>query len=345
MNVPDVDTHKPIVGDILVVDDTPVNLQVLFNMLVAQGYRVRVAPSGELALMNAQTAPPDLILLDIVMPDLSGYEVCKRLKADPYLYNIPIIFISAVDQLEGIIQAFEIGGVDFVTKPFHCKEVLARVATHMTVHRLQRELAIANQELQKTNYQLKQEIETRKHMQADLVRLATIDQLTHALNRHSLFETGEHEVARAYRYQHPLALIMLDIDHFKQINDQRGHAVGDLAIQQTVKVLRQNLRQVDHIGRYGGDEFVIILPETDLARAYQTAERLRLAVASHNIMHHPLNISISMGVAGIWQPPDDGAITFEAMLLWADQGLYSAKAAGRNCVRVFQQPVTESRIG
>ena len=328
------DASQPTVGDILVVDDTPVNLQVLFNMLVEQRYKVRVAPTGELALMNAEAAPPDLILLDIMMPDLSGYEVCKRLKANPHLRNIPIIFISALDQLEDIIQAFKMGGVDFVTKPFQSEEVLARISAHLTIHRLQRQLAIANQELQNANCQLTQEIERRKLIEDKLARLAKTDQLTNALNRHALFETGAQEVARAHRYQHPLTVLMLDIDRFKLINDQLGHAVGDLAIQQAVKTLRQNLRRIDHIGRYGGDEFVIILPETDWREAQQTAERLRLAVDNRNILHHPsLNVSISIGVAGIWRRQPDDFMAFEALLLLADQGLYHAKAAGRNCIK------------
>ncbi|NEQ53306.1 MAG: diguanylate cyclase [Leptolyngbya sp. SIO3F4] len=336
-------TSTAVKGDILIVDDTPVNLQVLFDMLVEQQYKVRIAPTGELALRNAQIAPPDLILLDIMMPDLSGYEICKQLKANPALCDIPIIFISAIDQPQKIVKAFEIGGVDFVTKPFQCEEVLARVSTHMTIYQLKRELAIANKELQKTNLQLQQEVQTRRFMEIELTRLAKTDQLTNILNRHALFNIGEQEVVRAYQNQVPLAIIMLDIDNFKQINDQHGHFVGDLAIQQTAQILRERLRQIDHIGRYGGDEFVIILPETDLASAQQMAEQLRLSVFHQDILKHPTHkVSISMGIAGIWQDSTDVMLTFETLLICADQGLYAAKDAGRNCIKTFRGNIPET---
>ncbi len=141
-------------GDILVVDDTPANLRLLSGMLSEQGYKVRSAPNGKLALMGAKAAPPDLILLDINMPGLNGYQVCEQLKADPKTHDIPVIFISALDQTEDKIEAFTIGGVDYITKPFQLEEVLARVETHLTLHRLQRDLRAANEELLSTNQQL-----------------------------------------------------------------------------------------------------------------------------------------------------------------------------------------------
>lgn len=325
-------------SNILIVDDTPVNLQLLFNMLVEQSYKVRVAPNGELALINAQTVTPDLILLDIDMPDLNGYVVCQRLKEDAVLKSIPVIFLSAVDRPQDIVKAFQVGGVDFISKPFQCEEVLARVATHLALHRLQQELTAANAELQAANAQLKKEIEVRQQMEADLQRLATIDDLTGTLNRRQLFEVGTQELERARRYQHPFVILMLDIDYFKYINDQHGHAVGDLAIQRTVRTMRQNLRGVDHIGRYGGDEFIIILPETPLTSAQHTAERLRAAVSQQPVIsgEQTLPISISVGVAGVAQENHDLAVNFDAVVLFADQALYAAKKAGRNCVSVWQ---------
>ncbi len=154
MNPSIADAETPISGDILIVDDTPANLRLLSGMLVERGYKVRLAPSGKLALMNAQAVPPDLVLLDIKMPGLSGYEVCERLKADPRTCDIPIIFISALDQTEDKVKAFTFGGVDYVTKPFHVEEVLARVETHLALHTLQRQLAAANAELQEANAEL-----------------------------------------------------------------------------------------------------------------------------------------------------------------------------------------------
>ncbi len=141
-------------GDILIVDDTPANLRLLSNMLSEQGYKVRPAPNGKLALMGVRAAIPDLILLDITMPEMDGYAVCAQLKADPQTRDIPIIFISALDQTEDKIKAFQLGGVDYITKPFHMEEVLARVKTHLTLHSLQRELVNANQELRATVQEL-----------------------------------------------------------------------------------------------------------------------------------------------------------------------------------------------
>lgn len=135
------DAKTPLAGDILIVDDTPVNLQLLSNMLTKQSYKVRLAPNSDLALMNAQAMPPDLILLDIKMPGLSGYEVCEQLKADPRTRDIPVIFISALDQTEDKVKAFRVGGVDYVTKPFQVEEVLARVRTHLKLRELQQQLA------------------------------------------------------------------------------------------------------------------------------------------------------------------------------------------------------------
>ncbi len=155
MNPPIADAETPLAGDILIVDDAPANLRLLSGMLVERGHKVRPALNGKLALMGAQAVPPDLILLDIKMPGLSGYEVCEQLKADPRTRDIPIIFISALDQTEDKVKAFTFGGVDYITKPFQVEEVLARVETHLALHTLQRQLAAANAELQESNAELK----------------------------------------------------------------------------------------------------------------------------------------------------------------------------------------------
>ena len=148
MNPSVADAETPLAGNILIVDDTPANLRLLSNMLVEQGYKVRLSPNGKLALMNAQAAPPDLILLDIKMPGMNGYEVCEQLKADPRTRDIPVIFISALDQTEDKVKAFTFGGVDYVTKPFQVEEVLARVETHLRLSELQRQLTERVRELE-----------------------------------------------------------------------------------------------------------------------------------------------------------------------------------------------------
>jgi len=220
-------------GEILIVDDTPANLRLLSALLTEHGYRARPARNGKLALMSAQAAPPDLILLDIRMPDLSGYEVCEQLKADPRTRDIPVIFISALDQTEDKIKAFTFGGVDYITKPFRVEEVLARVKTHLALYSLQQQLSTANSQLQTSNDQLRAEIEKRAQIEAMLQELATTDALTQLNNRRHFFDLAEKELTRAKRYQLSFALLLIDLDDFKSVNDQHGHLFGDRVLQVT----------------------------------------------------------------------------------------------------------------
>lgn len=191
-----------------------------------------------------------------------------------------------------------------------------------------------------TNYiAIKEDVTERKEMEASLERLATTDSLTGAMNRHKLTATADHELERARRYNHPLSIIMLDIDHFKQINDQYGHAVGDFAIQRTAQTLLENLRGIDYLGRYGGDEFVIVLPETDVTEAKKVAERIRAKFEGQNIKigDQDVQISVSIGLACISCSKDDPALDFNASVQFADKALYAAKSAGRNCIRVYEK--------
>lgn len=189
-----------------------------------------------------------------------------------------------------------------------------------------------------TNYiAIKEDITERKRLEANLERLATTDSLTGVLNRRQLTKLADLELERAQRYQHPTSVIMLDIDHFKKINDRYGHAAGDLAIQQTAQTLLENLRNIDYLGRYGGDEFTIVLPETDLERAQQIAERLRTKVEKQSIQSEEktIQLSISLGLACVSSPAETPPWKFDAATQLADKALYAAKEAGRNCVRVY----------
>lgn len=334
MNSSITDAERPVAGDILIVDDTPANLRLLSDMLVKQGHKVRTAPDGSLALMSAQSVPPDLVLLDIKMPGLSGYEVCEQLKADPRTHDIPIIFISALDQTEYKVKAFTLGGVDYVTKPFQVDEVLARVETHLALHMLQHQLAAANVELQGFNDRLKSEIEKRIQTEAKLQELATTDSLTELYNRRHFFELAEREFIKTQRYQHDLAAMMLDLDHFKQVNDQYGHLVGDYVLQEVARRLRECIRETDILGRYGGEEFVVLLPETSLSDGQETAERLCQTVSAKQIAtgEHTLSITISVGIANL----EEDDITIDTLIDRADQALFTAKQTGRNQVVVWK---------
>lgn len=294
---------------ILVVDDVSKNLQVIGAMLDQVGYSTTFATSGQQALDRITKAKPDLILLDLMMPEINGLQVCEKLKAEPQNQEIPIIFLTASDEINDLVQAFERGAVDYITKPFKTPELLARVRTHLELKRTRDHLKTALQELEK---------------------LATTDSLTGIANRRHLLTLGEQEFYRAKRYKRPLSILMIDVDFFKQINDRYGHAVGDETLKVMVQVILTTLRQVDCFGRYGGEEFVVFLPETDLDQAMDVAERIRQTVAKVlvPVQKQLVPISISIGVAALRE--DDHILN--TILIRADKALYEAKQLGRNQV-------------
>lgn len=301
---------------VLVVDDAATNLQVVGEMLDLAGYGTTYATSGEQALQRLTTLTPDLILLDLMMPDLSGIEVCEKLQAQPQWQDIPVIFLTASNQKTHLIDAFAKGAVDYVTKPFEPVELLARVKVHL-------ELKHTRDTLLKTLEQLHQ--------------LATTDALTGVANRRLLFDLGHKMLGAAQRHNQPLSLLMIDIDHFKQINDTYGHPVGDQVLQKLVEALQKILRQEDVLGRLGGEEFTAILPLTDLNSAHAVAERCRQQVAALDLQPSPaqpssIQVTVSIGVAA--RCPQDTMI--DSLISRADHALYEAKHQGRN--QVVDQP-------
>lgn len=291
---------------ILVVDDTPANLKLLTSMLSTQGYRVHVAPNGRLAIQSVQEQPPALILLDVLMPGIDGFEVCRRLQLCPASAGIPIIFLSALDGTGSKTRAFAAGGVDYVTKPFEEIEVLARVKTHMRMRRMQLLLEEKNHEL---------------------ARLATIDPLTGLLNRRSFLEQGHRCLNESLRYATPCCLAMLDIDHFKAINDRFGHETGDSVLQEIACRIKAQLRTPDQLGRWGGEEFTLLLPQTDITSGVHLVERLRQAIAAAPFAT-ATTVTASFGITA-FNPGD----TLETLCKRADQALYMAKGAGRNRIQ------------
>ena len=205
---------------IVIVDDMPDNLRLLADILKDKGYKVRPAPSGARALATIRKEPPDLILLDIMMPGMDGYEVCRQLKANESTKDIPIIFLSALNEVFDKVKAFKAGGIDFITKPFQVEEVLARVRTHLTIRAQQKALALQNAALLKKNMLITEQAKK-------LELLATRDFLTGLSNRRDFLERAVQEEKRFKRRARPFALILIDIDHFKRVNDTNGHACGD----------------------------------------------------------------------------------------------------------------------
>jgi diguanylate cyclase (GGDEF)-like protein len=294
---------------ILLVDDVPKNLQILGNTLKSDDLTVAFATNGKKALEYVQKKQPDLILLDIMMPDMDGYEVCKRIKEDTQTMHIPIIFITAMSDADDEYRGFELGGADYITKPFNPRLVRARVESQLRLKR-------------KTDL---------------LEKLSSIDGLTEIPNRRQFDETLSNEWARARRAQSNISLILIDIDFFKQYNDHYGHAAGDKCLQKVAKTLKHSLkRPSDFVARYGGEEFVVILSEIDHQSALMMANKLNESIFQLELPHEASQVSeyltISLGIATTI-PQDDQR--HESLLETADKYLYEAKSSGRNQVKGF----------
>ncbi|MBF0329176.1 MAG: diguanylate cyclase [Nitrospirae bacterium] len=288
---------------ILIVDDKSLNIQVL-NELLNNDYHVFFSTSGVDALERIPGLKPDLILLDIMMPDMDGYEVCRRLKADPESADIPVIFITAMTEEDNEAEGLNLGAVDYITKPFNPAIVRLRVKNQLELKR-QRDL---------------------------LSQLSLLDSLTGIANRRSFDEYLEREWRRATRTGSLVGLIMLDIDYFKNYNDTYGHAIGDECLKAVAKSVETALeRPADFAARYGGEEFACVLPETDLQGAVVIAEHIKAAVRRLDIPHSSSQIApyvtVSIGVSVML--PSSG-LQPKALIEAADLMLYDAKHKGRN---------------
>jgi diguanylate cyclase (GGDEF)-like protein len=306
-------------GDVFVVDDNPNNLALLAGLLRAADYKVRAANDGRRALQMIRTLRPEIVMLDVSMPGMDGYEVCRELKKDESLRDIPVIFISAHDDVLDKVTAFKAGGVDYVTKPFQAEEVLARVETQLGLARLRRELEEKNRKLERANHLLRS--------------LSFLDALTGIANRRYFDTMLDREWSRAVRAGSTISVVIADIDHFKLLNDGYGHPRGDECLKRVATaIVEASHRPADCVARYGGEEFAMILPETDAAGAGHTAERVRSSVESLGLEHQssPFGIvTVSLGAATC--VPADGR-TAPDLIAAADQALYRAKTGGRNRV-------------
>lgn len=289
---------------ILIVDDVPQNLQILGQVLSQEGYRVAVATNGVQALDVAAKVLPDLILLDIMMPKMDGFEACRRLKEIEALANVPVIFLTARNSTEDVVKGFDAGAVDFVSKPFINVELLARVKTQVRINNLMKELEQKNKELEEK---------------------AIHDDLTGLFNHGFMFERLSYSQEVSRRYHKALSVIMFDLDHFKDVNDTWGHQVGDMVLQKVSKVIKDTVRQADIAGRYGGEEFMIICPETSLENAEMLAERIREGIEQTDMNDDGLIVTISGGVA---ESEENEPV--EKLVNRADELLYKSKREGRN---------------
>ena len=286
---------------ILIVDDVQANITILERTLASVGYNISVAFNGQKALDLVPKLKPDLILLDIMMPGIDGYEVCRRLKQSDVSKYIPVIFITAKGDTESIVEGFDVGAVDFIMKPFKVKEVCARVHTHLTLS------AALNK----------------------LIQDSETDPLTGLFNRRTFLKRIEEEAMRFRRYQKPFSILFGDIDFFKKINDTYGHAAGDAVLINISNILKTAKREIDQVARWGGEEFLILLPETDVAGAVQHGNKIREMISAKPFIYEgqEINITMSFGVS-IY----NGDTSIEKTIDLADQRLYRAKESGRNKV-------------
>jgi two-component system, cell cycle response regulator len=286
---------------IVIIDDSPDALALAKARLSKEYVDIFCADSGESGLEVVRRETPDLILLDVDMPDVSGFEVCRTLKNDADLHTIPIIFLSGSCTQQDKVQGLDLGAVDFVTKPFDAFELRARVRAALRTKRLHDLLAMH----------------------------AQLDPLTELFNRRAMDKRLQREWGRIQRHGGTLSFAMLDMDNFKQLNDTYGHSFGDRVLQEVAQALISQCRHIDLPVRYGGEEFAIIIPDETAEQAMSMLERLREAIANTRLGAGDVDVQItaSFGVADSSDRP-----SIEAIIDAADRALYEAKQSGRNRV-------------
>ncbi|MHB8572937.1 MAG: diguanylate cyclase [Candidatus Dormibacteria bacterium] len=296
-------------GLILVVDDEAANVTLLEKRLRAEGYEVVSAGGGAEAMALMKERLPEMVMLDLMMPGVSGLDVLRQMRENPLLRDVPVVILSARTDEVARVESLDAGAHDFLSKPFSTAEMTARVRNMLRIYRQQRALARENSELS---------------------AIATTDALTSLPNRRALDEQFALEAARSRRHDYPLAVALFDVDHFKRVNDSLGHMAGDGLLCHIAAGLRANARVHEMVGRFGGEEFLALLPFTELDAGAQAAERLR------SLQWGPearCRCTLSAGVASTVTTPH--AQLLEA----ADRALYRAKDAGRDQVQTWDGPL------
>lgn len=317
---------------ILIVDDNPENLSVALTFLTGKEFEVAVATDGSSALESAQLVTPALILLDVMLPDISGFKLCEQLKSNPALSGTPVIFMTALDEPQYKVQGFEAGGVDYLTKPLERLELLARIETHLRIRQQTQSLQTANHYLQQANQTLQLQNRNVTENNRKLQQLVHIDGLTQVGNRRCFDERLNQEWLRLRRERHPLSLILFDIDYFKAYNDRYGHPAGDTCLAQIAQTVNRLLKRPgDLLTRYGGEEFAVILPNVDTDGAIYVANCIHTEIARLKIHHESSSVSPYVTVSqGISTSLPSNDVTPEKLLQLADQALYLAKQQGRD---------------
>ena len=298
---------------VLLVEDDPIQASATKEILKKGGYEVLWAEDGINAIKLIKSEKPDIVLLDVILPGMDGYEVCRWLKLDESTKGIPVIMLTVKKELADKISGLHIGADDYLPKPYNELELNARIYASLRTKALQDELKVKNQQLEdlldKVNY------------------MAITDALTGLYNRRRFHDALSSEYERAKRYGTPFSLIMTDIDYFKRINDHYGHDAGDSVIKEISKILVKSVRDIDTVARYGGEEFMVILPNTDKTHARIVAERMRQATENHDFAGVDWKITTSVGISGM---PDAKVENEDKLIRCADFAMYRAKQLGRN---------------
>ncbi len=290
---------------IMVIEDNGITLSQIQDFLSAHGYLVIPCQDAGKATRILDEEIPDLIVVDVMMPEISGYDFCKWVRSQPRIKTIPLIFVTALSSLENKLTGLKIGGDDYLTKPFELKELLARI--EVIIQRMK-----------------------------NFHELSMRDELTSAFNRRYFNERLEEEISRSKRTGRPFSIVLMDIDFFKQINDHHGHCVGDYVLVQFVDFLQNQLRKSDLVARLGGEEFVLLLPDTNSSKAYLLVEHLRKILAENTVHYDEYGVkadiqfTFSAGIACC----AEHAAEAEILVALADRALYHAKSSGRNTTKI-----------
>lgn len=292
---------------ILIADDDDNIRELILNLLSPFGYTLFTAKDGKETLTLTENERPDLLICDIDMPFLSGYEVCKKIKENKDLSFIYVVIVTGSSITpDAISLGFDYGADDYLCKPFHNKEFLGRIKSAIRI----------------------------KKLHDDVLKLSITDELTGIYNRRFFDQFSANELYRAERYKRPVSCFMIDIDFFKKINDTYGHEAGDVVLKNTSEILKKHLRRSDSttLCRYGGEEFVVLLPETDSKGALICAENLRKQIENNKIIYDSkeIAITVSIGIASLFENP---VSVSSELIRYADIALYKSKEAGRNCIK------------
>ena len=333
--------------DILIVDDKVANLDLLAQMLKEHNYKVRLATNANIALKSAKIAPPNLVLLDINMPGMNGYELCRLLKQEEKTNNIPIIFLSASGQTFNKVEAFAAGGVDYITKPFDISEVIVRIENQLKLQAARAEIVKLNSSLEEKvrerTAQLEAEVKKRERAQAKILKMALRDSLTDLPNRTWFYQKLEQELDKTQKQKdYQFAVICFDCDNFKLINDSLGHHVGDRLLKVIPSRIQTCLSKDAFLARLGGDEFIILLPQVDsLTTAITVTEKIQqefttpFTVDELEIILN-LSVGVILGNVKYTQP--------EQLFRNADLAMYQAKALGKGQYKVYNQKMHQRAL-